>query len=103
MSLMSKSCFSPGIINFVSNLISTTSDQDEQEHAWLNEYAEGMGHEIYRIKLSTKMNNQVFSDIVRLVYKKNKSILFAIEIKTNDKTIIRMNPANFVVNNINKN
>jgi len=69
MSLMSKSCFSPGIINFVSNLISTTSDQGEQDSIWLNEYAQGMGHEIYRIKLSHKMNNRAFSDIVRLVYK----------------------------------
>jgi len=100
MSLLSKSCFSPGIINFVSNLVSTSSEQADLDFKWQNEYAQGMGHEIYRIKLSTKMNNHVFSEIVSLVYKQNKSILFAIEIKTNDKTIIRMNPANFVVNNI---
>jgi hypothetical protein len=35
MNMMSKSCFSPGIINFISNLISSTGDQGEQEFIWL--------------------------------------------------------------------
>ena len=53
MSLLAKSCFAPGIISFVSNLIMSTEDvEDENEEAWLQEYKEGMGHEIYRKKLS---------------------------------------------------
>ena len=103
MNLMSKSCFSPGIINFISNLISTTGDQGDMESAWLREYAEGMDHEIYRIKLSVKMENRTFAEIAGFVYKKNQSIVFAIEIKTNGKTIIRLNPSDFIVNNIQKN
>jgi len=36
MNLMSKSCFSPGIINLISNLISSSpSDTDEFEPIWL--------------------------------------------------------------------
>ena len=103
MNLMSKSCFSPGIINFISNLISSIGDQGDMDSIWLMQYAEGMGHEIYRIKLSDKMENKTFSEISGLVYKQNKTIVFAIEIKTNGKTIIRLNPSDFMVNNINDN
>jgi len=103
MNMMSKSCFSPGIINFISNLIASTGDQGEQEYDWLNQYADGMGHEIYRIKLSTKMENRTFAEISGLVYEENRSIVFAIEIKTNGSTIIRLNPSDFIVNNIDEN
>ena len=49
MSLLAKSCFAPGIISFVSNLImSSEAGVDEDEEPWLSEYKEGMGHEIYR-------------------------------------------------------
>jgi len=69
MNLMSKSCFSPGIINFISNLISTTSDLEPSYSQWLDDYADGMGHEIYRMKLSEKMENLSFADISGFVYK----------------------------------
>ena len=51
MNLMSKSCFAPGIINFISNLISSSSSNEDcqYDHEWLEQYVEGMGHEIYRI------------------------------------------------------
>jgi hypothetical protein len=70
------------------------------EKKWLDEYAEGMGHEIYRIVLSEKMEGRYFSDIAKTVYKKTKAIVFAIEVKCNGKTIIRLNPSDFIVNNI---
>lgn len=35
MNLMSKSCFAPGIINFVSNLITSSADQGEMDQVWL--------------------------------------------------------------------
>lgn len=59
-----------------------------------------MGHEIYRIRLSDKMKNKTFAEIAGIVYKHNYCIVFAIEIMTNGKTIIRLNPSNFVVSNI---
>jgi len=55
------------------------------------------------MKLSTKMDNRTFADIVGFVYKKNSSIVFALEINTNGRTIIRLNPSEFIVNNIKKN
>lgn len=104
MNLMSKSCFSPGIINFISNLISSTdSDESDTGKIWLDQYSNGMGHEIYRIKLSEKMNLKTFAEIANIVYKHNHCIVFAIEIKTKGKTIIRLNPSNFVVSNIKRN
>ena len=49
MSLLAKSCFAPGIISFVSNLIMCSGEDDDEDDAeWLKEYKEGMGHEIYR-------------------------------------------------------
>lgn len=70
MNLMSKSCFSPGIINLISNLISSCPDADEDfESTWLKEYAEGMGHEIYRVKLCEKVGGRTFAEICDLVYK----------------------------------
>ena len=80
MNLMSKSCFSPGIINFISNLITSCANQGSVDSVWLAQYAEGMDHEIYRIKLSEKMENKTFAEISGLVYKHNKSIVFGIEI-----------------------
>ena len=36
MSLLAKSCFAPGIISFVSNLIASSEDaEDENEEEWL--------------------------------------------------------------------
>lgn len=72
MSLMAKSCFSPGLIALLSNLITSSADfnrelnrnafspTDVKEEKWLDEYCEGMGHEIYRVKLSEKMEKKYF-------------------------------------------
>jgi len=67
---------------------------------WLKQYAEGMDHEIYRIKLSHKLENKTFAEVSGLIYKHNKSIVFGIEIRTNGKTIIRLNPSDFKISNI---
>ena len=103
MNLMAKSCFSPGLICLISNLIASSSMKTDSSEEWLEEYAEGMDHEIYRVQLSDKMKNKYFSDIVRAVYKKEKAIVFAIEVKCNGKTIIRLNPSDFIINNIEEN
>ena len=49
------------------------------------------------------MENRYFSDIARTVYNKTKAIVFAIEVKCNGKIIIRLNPSDFIVNNIEEN
>jgi hypothetical protein len=53
MNLLAKSCFAPGLIAMISNLIASAgeSDPDDLPHEWLKEYSDGMGHEIYRVKI----------------------------------------------------
>mmetsp|Transcript_38002 Transcript_38002/g.36388 ORF Transcript_38002/g.36388 Transcript_38002/m.36388 type:complete len:89 (+) Transcript_38002:176-442(+) len=70
MNLMAKSCFAPGLITLISNLIASSSDQSDMGETWLEEYAKGMGHEIYKIVLSSKMEGKYFTDIAKTVYKK---------------------------------
>ena len=92
MALLAKSRFAPGIISFISNLIMSSGEENEdgnnddgkeEEDAWVKEYVAGMDHEIYRCRLSTMMENRYFSDLVRLIYKKLKAIVFAIEVSCN--------------------
>ena len=75
MNLLAKSCFAPGIISFISNLITSSGEEENasEEHnkdQWLEEYSDGKGQEIYRCILSTKMENKYFSEVVRLVFKR---------------------------------
>lgn len=100
MNLLAKSCFSPGILSLVSNLISSSSEAENQEEVWLEEYAQGMDHEIYRIALSPRMEGKYFKDIVKIIYLKLKAIVFGLELTCNNKTIIRLNPSTFRVSNI---
>lgn len=117
MNLMAKSCFCPGLIAFVSNLITSASDinrdmarsspdflKEAPDEKWLEEYIEGMSHEIYRVKLSEKLERRYFVDIARLIYKKTTAIVFAIEVHTKQgKGMIRLNPNDFLVSNIQEN
>ena len=52
MTLLAKSCFAPGLIALISNLIAS-SDADEEafEEPWVKEYVYGTGFEIYREKI----------------------------------------------------
>jgi hypothetical protein len=79
------------------------NDEETSEY-WLEEYGEGMTHEIYRVKLSEKLERKYFSDISRIIYKKTKAVVFAIEVNSErGKPVIRLNPNDFLVNNIKEN
>ena len=71
MNLLAKSCFSPGIISLISNLIASAGDQEVEkyEQEWMKEYIDGMGHEIYRTDLSFKFQEKSFSEVAAIVYK----------------------------------
>lgn len=92
MALLAKSCFAPGIISFISNLIMSSGEDDDieggsnessEEEPWVAEYIEGMDHEIYRCRLSPMVQGRYFSELVRLIYKKLRAIVFAIEVLCN--------------------
>ena len=52
MNLLAKSCFCPGIITLLGNLIQSAGDQDLDRirQDWKKEYLNGLGHEIYRTR-----------------------------------------------------
>lgn len=78
--------------------------KEAPDEKWLEEYIEGMSHEIYRVKLSDKLERRYFVDIARLIYKKTTAIVFAIEVHTKQgKGMIRLNPNDFLVSNIQEN
>lgn len=66
----------------------------------------GMGHEIYRAELSIKFMGKTFSDVANIIYNECDAMIFGLELDVAGKTIIRLNPGNYVIpdtieNNIN--
>lgn len=83
MNLLAKSCFAPGLIAMLSNMIASSGDVTrETDEEWILEYTNGMGHEIYRkdIHESSFGNNFRFADIVEQSYTIYGAIVFALEI-----------------------
>ena len=87
MNLLAKSCFAPGLIAMISNLIASAGSMDtDGEKEWFIEYTEGMGHEIYRRQIflddgKKGYPDQVkFSKIVEISYIEQSAIVFAVEI-----------------------
>lgn len=91
MNLLAKSCFAPGLITLISNLIASSGDQTNKNlpEEWLKEYVDGMGSEIYRVQISEmdyqnddhKNKYLSFLKIVDIVYNEYASVVFALEIE----------------------
>lgn len=116
MNLLAKSCFAPGLIALVSNLIQSSGEIDNKsinDSEWFDEYAEGMGMEIYAVPISQfeYPDNISFSKIAEIAYQEYSTIVFALEIQSKNNSsgkheasrsesvqssIIRLNPCNFV-------
>ena len=62
MNLLAKSCFAPGLISIMSNLIASTGTVDEEmfEEDWIKDYAQGWEHEIYRVPLNVLFEGKTF-------------------------------------------
>jgi len=98
MNLLSKSCLIPGIITMISNLVMSSGWQVEELNSqWINEYSEGRGHEIYRTLLNHIYKNKTFSQLSCEIYRQYEAIVFALEIKVEGKTLISLNPGNFLI------
>jgi len=102
MNILSKSCLTPGILALLSNLLMSSSSLPHgTDSEWLKEYAEGRGHEIYRIPLGDNYKNYTFLEIVKDIYSKIHAITFAVEIEIDGNTIIKLNPtSNQTINDI---
>jgi hypothetical protein len=69
MSMLAKSCFCPGLIAMISNIVRSAGDPpDEGKVKWLYEYQNGIGHEIYRTDLSIKFMGKTFSEVANIIY-----------------------------------
>lgn len=101
MNLVAKSCFVPGIISMISNLIISAGDVSggDFDEEWIKEYTSGMGHEIYRTDLSFKFQGKKFSEVAAIVYNEFNGIVFGLELDIGNQTIIRLNPGSYVIPN----
>jgi hypothetical protein len=99
MNLLAKSCFCPGIIALLGNLVKSAGEDslDKVQHAYLKEYLSGMGHEIYRTKLSPQFVGKRFVEIADTVYKQYRGIIFCLEIQYEGETIVVLNPGNYEI------
>ena len=104
LSLLAKSCLCPGLVVFVSNLIKSSGEinqevenrKDEPAFEWLYNYWEGKQYEIYRVPIPNSYAGRNFCDIVSNIYKDWGRLLFALEIEVNKKPgQILLNPGNF--------
>lgn len=106
MNLLAKSCFAPGLIAMISNLVSSMSEPDEEfEEIWLNEYVEGTGFEIYRVKIEEIdfLSCLNFQQVAAIAHQCYNCVVFALEIEFREKpgvsSVIRLNPASFKLQN----
>ena len=107
MNLLAKSCFAPGLISMISNMIASieTQEMDEFGEEWLKEYSQGMGHEIYRKQITENdfQNHMTFGQIASIAHSCFDAIVFAMEIEAknypNARSVIRLNPTDFVFTN----
>ena len=105
MNLLAKSCFAPGLISVISNLFASAGEvkTDENQDEWIKEYAQGMGHEVYRVLISDNEfqgDDLNFMKVANLGFHEFSAIIFALEIEIKNqpgnKSIIRLNPINFI-------
>ena len=101
MNLLAKSCFAPGLISMMSNLIASAGDEElPDDSAWFSEYQNGKGNEIYRVEIDKDKYPEItFAKLAEVAYSEFQAIVFALEIqslKNPDKSVIRLNPASFV-------
>jgi hypothetical protein len=84
MNILAKSCFAPGLITLISNLVASQGNinTDNFEEDWIKEYAAGMGYEIYRVKIDEYdfQNGFTFGRIAEIALKNYSTIVFAMEI-----------------------
>jgi acetyl-CoA C-acetyltransferase/potassium large conductance calcium-activated channel subfamily M alpha protein 1 len=88
MNLLAKSCFAPGLIAMISNLIQSAGDVDTGIYAhegdWFDEYAEGLGHEIYRMQISQDDygDSMGFKKIAEIAFSEFSGVVFGLEVQS---------------------
>ena len=80
----------------ITNLVMSSGEfiDSNGESQWMKEYAEGRGHEIYRIQLQNYYQSMTFLEVVENVYNQAQAIVFALEIEIGGVSILKLNPHN---------
>ena len=79
--------------------------EDEFDELWLNEYVEGTGFEIYRVKIEEIdfLSCLTFNQVAAIAHQCYGCVVFALEIEFRERpsvsSVIRLNPANFKLQN----
>ncbi|KAL4487940.1 hypothetical protein ABPG72_022800 [Tetrahymena utriculariae] len=104
--LLAKTCLCPGINTIISFLIAsdkpdTSVVEKKDEDSWINDYIEGMQNEIYRISLNPKVfSGYTFNIVSQHIFKQLRIILFALEVKILEETKLFINPADYLIQDI---
>ncbi|KAL4469404.1 hypothetical protein ABPG74_004657 [Tetrahymena malaccensis] len=104
--LLAKTCLCPGINTIISFLIASdkpdTSVVDKRdEDSWINDYIQGMQNEIYRICLNPKIfSGYNFNVVSQHIFRQLGIILFALEVKVLNETKLFINPADYLIQDI---
>jgi len=81
LSLLAKSCLCPGLVVMIAGLISSKSTtQAAIQDAYLEDYTNCQGYEIYRIDIPQQLKGLRFNKVAIDLYKKHRTILFALEV-----------------------
>jgi hypothetical protein len=81
LSLLAKSCLCPGLVVMIAGLISSKSASQAAIHdAYLEDYWNCQGYEIYRIEIPQQLRGLRFNKVAIDLYKKHRTILFALEV-----------------------
>ena len=101
LQMLGKSCLCPGINTIIASLITSQkpSIDDIEENIpvyfnWYQEYLEGLGTEIYCIKLKSEiLHNMTFNDLVRLIYELTGFVVIGTDVVFEDlKPFVCLNP-----------
>ncbi len=80
LSLLAKSCLCPGLVVMIAGLISSKSATSAAiQDAYLEDYINCQGYEIYRIDIPQQLRGLRFNKVAIDLYKKHRAILFALE------------------------
>ena len=102
MNLLAKSCLCPGTSTMLCNLISSSGyEPDDDEEAWVKEYCEGCGYEIYRVPLSPAFEDITFLKAAQIVYDNAGCLMFALELNpARAESRVILNPGRFIIPNV---
>jgi len=75
--MLAGACLWQGVSTLLRNLVSSTSDPEETDETWLNDYANGLSKEIYAIKIDN-YSSWSLKDLTLKIFNEHGAIVFAV-------------------------